>query len=94
MSLYENLKLIFDCYHIQINEGNLIGHFTEYLPYISHVQMAAVPDRNAPDHGEIAYERLIKAFQQIGYQGYFGAEYRAGVEVESTLAWLADFQRL
>ena len=84
-----NVKLLFDCYHVQISEGNLTRRLEELMPTIGHIQIAAVPSRAEPDEGEVAYDRLLKAIDAMGYQGFVGAEYRARGEVEAGLAWMA-----
>ena len=86
----DNLKILFDCYHVQVTEGDLIRRIEKLLPLIGHIQIAAVPSRHEPDEGEVAYERLLRAVDEMGYRGFIGAEYmpRSG-EVEAGLEWLA-----
>ncbi len=83
-----NVKILFDCYHVQITEGNLTRRLENLMPLIGHIQIAAVPSRAEPDEGEIAYDRLLKAIDAMGYQGFIGAEYNARGEVEAGLAWM------
>ena len=80
-----NLKLMFDCYHVQVMEGDLTRRFDEVRGLVGHVQFAGVPDRGRPDRGEIAYDRLLPA---LGWDGPFGAEYKPGGPTEDTLGWL------
>lgn len=89
-----NLRLLFDCYHVQINEGDLIRRFERHREFVAHVQIAAVPSRSAPDEGEIAYDRLIAQFLDAGYGGHFGAEYVPVGDTGSTLAWLPGFRAI
>ncbi|MBN9887887.1 hydroxypyruvate isomerase family protein [Salipiger abyssi] len=85
----DNLRIIFDCYHAQIEGGDLIRRFEAHLPLIGHVQIAAVPDRGEPDGGEICYERLLPAFRAAGYRSAVGAEYRPrGGDTRAGLGWL------
>ena len=79
------VKIMFDCYHMQIMGGDLTERFRRSLPHIGHVQFAAVPDRGEPDRGEVAYERLLPAMVDLGYEGFFGAEYKP---VTGSFAWL------
>lgn len=88
-----NVRMMFDCYHVQIMEGDLIRRLERHLPLIGHIQIAAVPSRREPDEGEIAYERLIAAIDCMGYSGYIGAEYRPRGTTEQGLGWLAAFRR-
>jgi len=53
-----NLKLMFDCYHLQILEGDLTRRLTHYRDIIGHIQFASVPERAEPDLGEVNYEAI------------------------------------
>ena len=71
-----NLKLLFDVYHIQIMDGDIVSHIEQYQEYIGHVQVAGVPGRGEiGDRQEVNYARVMKAFMDIGYQGYVGHEW-------------------
>ena len=83
-----NLKLMFDCYHLQITEGNLAYSLKELLPIIGHVQIAAVPSRQEPDAGEIYYPFLFSVLSDLGYSGYVGAEYKPKSTTDEGLAWM------
>jgi len=86
------LKIMFDCYHMQITGGDLLERFKAHRALIGHVQFAAVPSRAEPDEGEIAYHRLLPALAAAGYAGPFGAEYKPRGSTDSGLNWLADFR--
>jgi hydroxypyruvate isomerase len=83
-----NVKLLFDCYHLQIVEGDLTRRLERLLPIIGHVQIAGVPSRAEPDEGEVAYERLLPALDAMGYAGWVGAEYRPRGRTEDGLGWM------
>ena len=83
-----NLRLMFDCYHVQITEGDLTRRLSDLLPLIGHVQIAAVPDRTEPDQGEVNYAPIITHLTTIGYTGDIGAEYRPRTTTDAGLAWL------
>ncbi|WP_417600997.1 hydroxypyruvate isomerase family protein [Pararhodobacter oceanensis] len=87
-----NLKLMFDCYHVARTEGAVLERFTSLQPLIGHIQIAAVPDRGAPDHGDIAYSTLLPAFSRLGWQHPIGAEYRPEGATEASLGWMRDFK--
>ena len=70
------LKIMFDCYHLQILQGDLLRTFREVRPQVGHIQFAGVPNRDEPDCGEVDYRRLLQEILEAGYDGYFGAEYR------------------
>lgn len=87
-----NVKIMFDCYHVQIMEGDLLRRIEAHLPFIGHIQMAAAPSRAEPDEGEIAFDRLIPAIYEIGYQGFIGAEYKPRGTTDEGLGWLATMR--
>jgi len=84
-----HIKIMFDCYHLQRQGGDLVHYFSQYQPLIGHVQFAAVPHRGPPSGGELDYRWLLAEFVRLGYQGWFGAEYRPVGRTEDSLGWLA-----
>ncbi len=87
----ERLKVMFDCYHMQIEGGDLLRRYQAHAASIGHIQFAAVPDRGEPDTGEVAYERLLPALVDAGYGGWLAAEYRPRESTERGLGWLGRF---
>lgn len=89
-----NLRLMFDCYHVQIMQGDLTRRIAAHLPLIGHIQIAAVPDRGEPDMGELCYPQLLATIADMGYSRPIGAEYRPrGADTRAGLGWLAAFRR-
>lgn len=84
-----NVKLMFDCYHVGRTEGDVLSRFDACLPFIGHVQFAAVPDRGAPDHGEVDYTEVFAHIDASGWSLPLGAEYKVAGSTEETLGWLA-----
>lgn len=82
------LRLMFDCYHVQIMEGDLTRRLTDLQPLIGHIQFASVPDRGAPDHGEVDYADIFATIAALGYDLALGAEYKPVGKTENTLGWL------
>lgn len=82
-----NLKLMFDCYHLQIMQGDLSRLLKRMLPVTGHIQIAAVPSRAEPDEGELDYRHILKHVDSIGYEGYIGAEYHPRSSTEAGLGW-------
>jgi hydroxypyruvate isomerase len=70
-----NIRILFDVYHTQINEGDIVRPLKQHLPLIHHVQIAAVPSRGEPDEGEVDYRAVFDALEELGYQGAVGCEY-------------------
>ena len=91
---HDNLKLMFDCYHLQIMEGDLSRRLQALMPIIGHVQIAAVPDRGAPDHGELDYRHICGVLRDLGWQRPIGAEYRPGGVTEASLGWLPGLRAI
>jgi len=85
-----NLKLMFDCYHVQITEGDLTRRLTQCLPHIGHIQFASVPDRGPPGTGDVDYKRIFAHIHALGYNAPLGAEYRPIGKTENTLGWMQN----
>ena len=72
----ENFKLLYDIYHMQIDEGNVISNIKQYHQYISHYHTAGVPGRNELDeHQELYYPAIIRAVLATGFKGYLAQEF-------------------
>jgi 2-dehydrotetronate isomerase len=82
-----NIKLLFDVFHLQIMEGDIITRLEKLLPMIGHVQIAAVPSRAEPDEGEINYRAVFDALERIGYGGVVGCEYLPRAGTADGLVW-------
>ena len=87
-----NLKLMFDCYHVQLMEGDLTHRLQTLLPHIGHIQFASAPDRGPPDGGELNFVYLFETISALGWTAPLGAEYRPGGPTDATLGWLKTFR--
>ncbi|MCM2562082.1 TIM barrel protein [Lutimaribacter sp. EGI FJ00015] len=85
---FENLKLMFDCYHVQIMEGDVTRRLARLLPLVGHIQVASVPDRGAPDHGELNYQFVFHEIDRLGWVKPVGAEYRPAEGEPVGTGWL------
>ena len=83
-----NVKFQFDCYHLQITEGNLTYTFLNHLAEIGHVQIADVPGRHEPNTGEINYNFVLRSIGESSYDGFVGLEYIPSRSTGDSLAWL------
>ena len=70
------VKVIFDIYHQQVMEGNIIPNITNNLDLIAHLHGAGHPGRNEMQYGESDYKNIIKAVDAAGYTGALGLEYK------------------
>ncbi|WP_415921151.1 hydroxypyruvate isomerase family protein [Tateyamaria sp. SN6-1] len=86
-----NLKLMFDCYHVGLTEGYVSGRLRALFPIIGHIQFASLPDRGAPDSGTLDYEMLFIEIAALGWDAPLGAEYKPGGDTERTLGWMQMF---
>jgi len=78
------LKLLFDCYHMQVMEGDLINHIKRNIDVIGHFHSAGVPGRHEPYQGETDYPFLLSQIERFGYQGVFGLEYKPSIDHEES----------
>jgi hydroxypyruvate isomerase len=70
------VKLLFDIYHMQIMEGNVIDTIKAHLPYIGHFHTGGVPGRNEIDETqELNYRRVAQVIADAGYAGYLAHEF-------------------
>lgn len=69
------VKILFDIYHQQISEGNLINNIRTYYDKIGYFQFGDNPGRHEPFTGEIYYPNVFKAIHTLGYEGMVGGEY-------------------
>ncbi|MEM6847923.1 MAG: TIM barrel protein [Pseudomonadota bacterium] len=83
-----NVKIMFDCYHIAIMEGDLSRRLARLLPLIGHIQFASVPDRGPPDAGEVNFTHLFAHIDSLGWDVPLGAEYKSTKPTDETLGWL------
>ena len=72
----ERFKLLYDIYHMQIMEGDVISTIRERHQYFSHYHTGGVPGRAEIDETqELNYPAIVKAIRETGYQGYLGQEF-------------------
>lgn len=70
------MKLLFDIYHVQIMNGDVITRLKQHAPYIGHYHTAGVPGRNEiDDTQELHYAPIMRAIAETGYRGYVGQEF-------------------
>ena len=72
----DRFKLLYDIYHMQIMEGDVIATIRKYHPYISHYHTGGVPGRNEIDETqELYYPAIMKAIVDTGFKGYVAQEF-------------------
>ena len=72
----ERFKLLYDIFHMQIMEGDMVDTIREYHPYIGHYHTGGVPGRaEIDDTQEINYPRVMKAILETGFKGFVAQEF-------------------
>jgi hydroxypyruvate isomerase len=92
----ENFKLLYDIYHMQINEGDVIRTIRDHHKYFGHYHTAGVPGRNEIDETqELYYPAIINAVKKTGFTGYVAQEFLpTGKDNASKIAALKKAVRL
>ena len=79
------MKVLYDCYHMQIMEGDLVKHIERNIDVIGHFHSAGVPNRNELYKGETNYPFVMSQIEKLGYKGIFGLEYMPSIDDEQSL---------
>jgi hydroxypyruvate isomerase len=70
------MTILFDIYHVQIMEGDIISRIKQYHQYIGHYHTAGVPGRNEiDDTQELSYPAIMRTIVETGYRGYVAQEF-------------------
>ena len=70
-----HVKLLFDIYHVQVMQGNVIQRIRDSFAEVGQYHFADVPHRHEPGTGEINFRNVFRAIYDLGYQGFITAEY-------------------
>jgi hydroxypyruvate isomerase len=72
----ENFKILYDIYHMQINEGDVIRTIRNHHQWFGHYHTAGVPGRNEiNEQQELYYPAIMRAISETGYKGYVAQEF-------------------
>ncbi len=71
---YPRFKFVFDLFHQQINEGNLINNLRATIKQVGAIHIADAPGRGAPGSGEINIANIYREMLELGYNGLVGFE--------------------
>lgn len=82
----KNVKMLFDIYHQQITEGDIIRRIRRYISYIAHFHTAGNPGRHELYNSELDYARVFREIEALGYEGYVGLEYFPTEPIEKGLS--------
>jgi hydroxypyruvate isomerase len=72
----DNFKLLYDIYHMQIDEGDIIRNIKQYHQYIAHYHTGGVPGRHEIDNTqELYYPAIMRAIVETGFKGFVAQEF-------------------
>ncbi len=86
-----NVKLCFDTFHVQSEEGALTERLKRVWPHVGHIQVGNVPGRHEPGTGEIHFPYLFEQIEALGWDGWIGCEYTPSGATLDTLQWGRPF---
>lgn len=86
----KNVKFLFDIYHQQITEGNIISNINKYIDCIGHFHAAGNPGRNELYTGELNYINIFNQIKSLEFNGHIGLEYFSKDDVLSGLIKTID----
>jgi hydroxypyruvate isomerase len=87
----EKVKLLYDIYHMQIMEGNIISSIENNIELIGHFHSAGVPGRHELYSGELNYKNILKSIENTTFNEFFGIEYWPSVNSEESLVKTLKF---
>lgn len=82
---HPHVRLLYDIYHMQIMEGNIVATISENTGLIGHFHAAGVPGRHEFYPGELSYPFILSQIDKLGYEGYVGLEYFPTLESGESL---------
>jgi len=88
---HENIRLLFDIYHMQIMHGNILATIEGNMDIIAHLEAAGVPGRHELWRGELDYRMIMRALEDMGYDGYLGLEYIPSTESRKSLKTIQEY---
>lgn len=86
----DDVRVLFDVYHVQREQGDVVGAFTRLRPLIAHLQLADAPGRHQPGTGHIDWRELFDLIATSGYAGWIGCEYAPEPDTASSLDWITE----
>jgi len=87
------VRLLYDVFHQQQTEGNLISVLAGNADLVAHVHVADVPTRNEPGTGEVNFGNVFGALREAGYSGSIGCEHYPTGRPEATVDHVVDLVR-
>jgi len=82
-----NFKVLYDIWHMQQMEGNIVRTLTEYIDVLGYIHIGDVPERNEPGTGEINFSRIKRTLDELGYNGIYGLELEPSIPSKESAKW-------
>lgn len=86
-----NVKLCFDTFHVQNEEGAITDRLKQFWSYIGHMQIGNVPVRQEPGLGEIHFSYLFEQIEALGWDRWIGCEFSPSGPTQACLEWAKPF---
>ena len=90
-SQLQNVKVLFDIYHMHRMGEDIKKTIINNFSYIGHIQFADYPGRNQPGTGKIKFEEIFNTLKKLRYDRWIGAEYNPKSTTYNSLSWLTQF---
>jgi hydroxypyruvate isomerase len=87
-----NVKLCYDTYHVQSEEGSLVSRLRAVYDHVGHIQVGDVPGRGEPGTGEIRFPFILDEIERLGWSGWIGCEYTPStLDTNDALSWAGSY---
>lgn len=90
---HSDIGLVFDVFHVEMQEGSAVDLLPSLLPRIVHVQVSDTPNRHRPGTGKIDFPAIFQSLEAACYPGWIGCEYTPPDGASGDLAWAAPWRR-
>jgi hydroxypyruvate isomerase len=88
-----NIKLCFDTYHVQMQEGAVRARLREHYRHVGHMQIGNPPGRTEPGVGDLDFGDLFQGIEALGWEGWIGCEYAPSTSTLESLGWHEPFRQ-
>jgi len=82
-----NFKILYDIWHMQQMEGNMVRNITEYIDVIGYIHIGDCPERHEPGTGEINFDKIKQTLDNLGYDGIYGLELEPTLPSSESAKW-------
>lgn len=82
-----NFKILYDIWHMQQMEGNMVRNITEYIDVIGYIHIGDCPERHEPGTGEINFSKIKQTLDKLGYDGIYGLELVPSLPCSESAQW-------